>query len=169
MFTFTRKHFVKVNIDGSVLKKYTHWDKLSCLSVYIFLSFWGNQRRQKPNFPHLRHIKIIGSFKTQLHQKKNCCEKIFIIKMQFWVGCPCFNFSYYVNYLLLFATLLTFLEAKSFCYGLFLLHFFLIKAVRGLHTSLKDNCKTSLQFLIKGVYDMLMAYKIFSQHGPSKM
>ena len=46
--------FVKVNIDGSVLKKYTNWDKLSCLSLYIFLSFSGNERRQKPNIPHLK-------------------------------------------------------------------------------------------------------------------
>ena len=28
-------------------------DKLSCLSLYIFLSFWGNERRQKPNIPYL--------------------------------------------------------------------------------------------------------------------
>ena len=38
----------------SVLKKYTNWDKLSCLSLYIFLSFSGNERRQKPNIPHLK-------------------------------------------------------------------------------------------------------------------
>ena len=43
--------FVKVNIDGSVLKK----DKLSFLSMYIFFSFWGSERRQKPTIPHLNH------------------------------------------------------------------------------------------------------------------
>ena len=37
-----------------MLTKYTNWDKLICLSLYIFLSFWGNERRQKPNIPHLR-------------------------------------------------------------------------------------------------------------------
>jgi hypothetical protein len=42
-----------VNIDGSVLKKYTNLDKPSCLSLYIFLSFWGNESRQIPNIPHL--------------------------------------------------------------------------------------------------------------------
>ena len=42
--------FVKVNIDGSLLKKYTKWDKLSCLNLYIFLSFWGNERRQKAKY-----------------------------------------------------------------------------------------------------------------------
>ena len=47
--------FVTVNINGSVLKKYTNWDKLSCLSLYIFLSFWGNERRQKSNIPHPSH------------------------------------------------------------------------------------------------------------------
>jgi hypothetical protein len=41
-------------IDGSVLKKYTNWDKLSCLILYIFLLFWGNERRQKPNISHPR-------------------------------------------------------------------------------------------------------------------
>ena len=46
-------YFGKVNIDGSALKKYTKWDKLNCLSLYIFLSFWGNERRQKQNIPHL--------------------------------------------------------------------------------------------------------------------
>ena len=54
VYFYKRKYFVKVNIDGSVLKKYTNWDKLSCLSLYIFLSFWGNERRQKPNIPHLK-------------------------------------------------------------------------------------------------------------------
>ena len=33
-------------------EKYINWDKLSCLSLYIFLLFWGNERRQKPNIPH---------------------------------------------------------------------------------------------------------------------
>ena len=48
-----RLFFVKVNIDGFVHKKYTNWDELSCLSLYIFLSLWGNERKQKPNIPHL--------------------------------------------------------------------------------------------------------------------
>ena len=39
-------YFVKVNVDGSALKNCTNWDKQSCLSLYIFLSFWGNERRQ---------------------------------------------------------------------------------------------------------------------------
>ena len=39
------------------LKKYTNWDKLSCLSFYFFLTFWGNERRQKPNIPHLGQLK----------------------------------------------------------------------------------------------------------------
>ena len=42
--------FVKVNIDGSALKKCTNWYKLSCLSLYIFLSFSGNERRQKNKY-----------------------------------------------------------------------------------------------------------------------
>ena len=29
------------------LKKYTNWDKLSCLSLYIFLSFWWNPEETK--------------------------------------------------------------------------------------------------------------------------
>ena len=36
-----------------MLKKYRIWDKLNCLSLYIFLSLWGNERKQKPNIPHL--------------------------------------------------------------------------------------------------------------------
>ena len=30
-----------LTIDGSALKKYTNWNKLSCLSLYIFLSIEG--------------------------------------------------------------------------------------------------------------------------------
>ena len=44
------------------IKKHTNWTKLSCLSLYIFLSFWGNKRRQKPNIPHLRTLTSIWSF-----------------------------------------------------------------------------------------------------------
>ena len=43
----------KVISKHTSFKKYTNWDKLSCLSLYIFLSFWGSERRQKPNIPHL--------------------------------------------------------------------------------------------------------------------
>ena len=50
IFGFCLLSFVKVNIDGSVLKKYTNWGKLSCHSLYIFLSFWGNKRRQKNKY-----------------------------------------------------------------------------------------------------------------------
>ena len=50
----------KVNTFPS--KKYTNWDKLSCLSLYIFLSFWGNEKRQKPNIPHLRDVWIFAQF-----------------------------------------------------------------------------------------------------------
>ena len=39
--------FVKVNIDGSELKKYTNWDKLSCLGLYIFSCFVGNEKETK--------------------------------------------------------------------------------------------------------------------------
>ena len=53
--------FVKVNIDGSALKKYTNWDKLSCLSLYIFLLFRGNQRRQKPNIPYLNELGRVSN------------------------------------------------------------------------------------------------------------
>ena len=53
VYFYIRKYFVKVNIDGYVLKKYINWDKLSCHSLYIFLSFWENERRQKPNTPQL--------------------------------------------------------------------------------------------------------------------
>ena len=49
-------YFVKLNKDGAALKKYTKRDKLSCLILCIFLSFWGNERRQKPNIPHLRKL-----------------------------------------------------------------------------------------------------------------
>ena len=45
-----------------MLKKYTNRDKLSYLSLYIFLLFWGNERRQKPNIPHLRHITLPPGF-----------------------------------------------------------------------------------------------------------
>ena len=38
------------------LKKYTNCDKLICLSLYIFLLFWGNERRQKTNIPPPRDI-----------------------------------------------------------------------------------------------------------------
>ena len=38
-------------------KKYTNWDNLSWLSLYIFLSFWGNKKRQKTNIPHLSDLK----------------------------------------------------------------------------------------------------------------
>ena len=57
-----------VNIDGSAIKEYTNWDKLSCLSLYIFLSFWGNERRQKPNIPHLGELilKFLVQFFSHL-------------------------------------------------------------------------------------------------------
>ena len=32
--------------------------KLSCISLYIFLSFWGNERRQKLNIPHHNHLEF---------------------------------------------------------------------------------------------------------------
>ena len=48
----------KLKSKHTSLKKYTNWDKLSCLSLYIFLSFWGNERRQKPDILHLSHSKI---------------------------------------------------------------------------------------------------------------
>ena len=54
VFFYKIKSFVKLNIDGSALKKYANWDKPSCLILYIFLLFWGIERRQKPNIPHLR-------------------------------------------------------------------------------------------------------------------
>ena len=41
-----------------MLKKYTNWHKLSCLSLYIFLSLIGNERREKPNIPHISDIFI---------------------------------------------------------------------------------------------------------------
>ena len=47
-------HFHHSKSKHTSLKKYTNWNKLSCLSLYIFLSFWGNERRQKPNIPHLK-------------------------------------------------------------------------------------------------------------------
>ena len=34
------------------LKKYTNWEKLTEQKQYIFLSFWGNERRKK-NISHL--------------------------------------------------------------------------------------------------------------------
>ena len=46
--------------DGSVLKKYANWDKLSCFSLNIFLSFWGNERRQKTNILHPRSGKYMA-------------------------------------------------------------------------------------------------------------
>ena len=53
-----RNIFVKLNIDGSALKKYTNWDMQSCFSVYVFLLLWGNEKRQKPNIPHLTGIMM---------------------------------------------------------------------------------------------------------------
>ena len=60
-FTFMSKKSVtwwgtfiiqKLKSKHTSLKKYTNWDKLTCLSLYIFLLFWGNERRQKPSIPH---------------------------------------------------------------------------------------------------------------------
>ena len=48
-------------------EKYTKWGNLVCLScfnLYIFLSFWGNERRQKPNIPHLRWSELKQAFET---------------------------------------------------------------------------------------------------------
>ena len=46
-FTFKFYHS-KIESKYTSLKKYTNWAKL----IY-FLSFWGNERRKKPNISHL--------------------------------------------------------------------------------------------------------------------
>ena len=66
MFASQKVRTLKENIDGSVLKKYTNLDKLSCLSLYIFLSFWGNKSKQKPNILHLSGCW--KSIKTSTHK-----------------------------------------------------------------------------------------------------
>ena len=50
----------------------TNWDKLSCLSSYIFLSFWGNERRQKPNIPHLRAWIVFAENKISFWEQRIC-------------------------------------------------------------------------------------------------
>ena len=69
MFTLTKYFLI---IDGYVLKKYKNWDKLSCLSSYIFLSFGGNERRQKPNIPHLRAWIVFAENKISWWQQRIC-------------------------------------------------------------------------------------------------
>ena len=77
LFSLVLWYFVKVNIDGSALKKYTNWDKLSCLSLYIFLSFWGNERRQKPNIPHLRcTVSVQKQHHVSRHFKGNAVRDL---------------------------------------------------------------------------------------------
>ena len=59
---------LKLKSKHTSLKKYTNCDKLSCLSLYIFLSFGGNERKQKPNIPHLfLFFRIMFSGKMYTH------------------------------------------------------------------------------------------------------
>ena len=44
----------KLKSKHTYLKRNANWTKLSDQNSYIFLSFWGNERRQKPNILHLR-------------------------------------------------------------------------------------------------------------------
>ena len=39
-------------------------EKTKLSHLYIFLSFWGNERRQKPNIPHLKKLLNISRFAT---------------------------------------------------------------------------------------------------------
>jgi hypothetical protein len=75
----------KVNIHGSVLKKYTNWDKLGCISFDRYFSLvLRNKKRQKPNILHLYLLDVglnskaqqsminkkghvLGAFGTQYH------------------------------------------------------------------------------------------------------
>ena len=47
-----KKVFCKSKHRWLYAQKNTNRDKLGCLSLYIFLSFWGNERRQKTSIPH---------------------------------------------------------------------------------------------------------------------
>ena len=58
----------KLKSKHTSFKKYKNWEKLSCLNLYIFLSFWGNERRQKPNILHHRHCKK----NNESRQKRLC-------------------------------------------------------------------------------------------------
>ena len=69
----------KLKSKHTSLKKYTNWDKLSCLSLYIFLSFWGNERRQKPIIPHLSFYTLLI-----IYQYKICCQNTNEMKLIFY-------------------------------------------------------------------------------------
>ena len=47
----------KLKSKHTSLKKYTNWE-LTEQNWYIFLSFWGNERRKKPNISHLIFVLI---------------------------------------------------------------------------------------------------------------
>ena len=56
MFTFT-KVFFKSKHRWLCAQ---NWDKLSCLRLYIFISFWGNERRQNQIFRTLCRTVYFG-------------------------------------------------------------------------------------------------------------
>ena len=51
VYFYRRKYFLRVSKGGSALKKYTNRDQLSCLSLLIFLSVWGNETKTKYSAP----------------------------------------------------------------------------------------------------------------------
>ena len=58
-------------IDGSVPKNYANWDKISRLILYIFLSFWGKERRKKQIF------RTQDNEQQQLTSSKDVKQEVF--------------------------------------------------------------------------------------------
>ena len=93
--TISKKVFCKSKQRWLCAQKYTNWDKLICLSLYIFLSFWGNERRQQPNIPHLRlfiRCLFFGCTYWTYHQNKRSTVVCILVRMKsflrFWRNHP---------------------------------------------------------------------------------
>ena len=85
--TITSKKYIIVNFiiqklksKHTSLKKYTNWDKLSCLSLYIFLSFWGNERRENQIF----RTKGCEFFHRKRWQKKSSSHDSTTSQENYW-------------------------------------------------------------------------------------
>ena len=128
------------------------------IRLYLYLKPWK-----------IAFCIYVGNYHAQytINQKENVWEIHFMTMIIFWWGVLVLIIAYYDKYWLLCGK--HFFEAKCFYYGLFLWHFFSLKFyVDCIHHS-KIIAKLLCKLLIKGVYDMLMAYKIFLLPGQSKM
>ena len=67
--------YKKLKSKHASLKTYKNWDKLSCLSLSIFLWFWGNKRRQKPKYS-LPKKQL--EFEIEDTDDAACVEKMFL-------------------------------------------------------------------------------------------